>query len=113
MGVSTFSGPIVSTAGFKAGASSQALTYIASGSVAVDPASIAALTSAETQVTITGAAVGDIVVMNIPASLETGLIYSGVRVSAANTVQIRISNMTAAGVDGISRSWGYTIIRIA
>jgi hypothetical protein len=114
MSKSTFSGPIVSVAGFKpASSSSQAITYIAYGTISVNPASITTLASAETAVTITGAAVGDIVIMNVPASLETGLIFSGARVSAADTVQVRLSNMTAGSVDGAARDWTYQIIRIA
>lgn len=114
MSKSTFSGPLIARNGFKpASDSSQALTYIKSGTISVNPASIATLTSAETAVTISGAAVGDIVIMNVPASLETGLAYGGARVSAADTVQVRLSNMTAGPVDGTARDWTYTIIRIA
>lgn len=114
MAKSTFKGPIVSVAGFKpASNSSQAMTYIKSGTIAVDPASLATLSSSETSVTISGAAVGDIVIMNPPASLETGLAFSGARVSAADTVLVRLTNVTAGSVDGTSRTWTYTIIRIA
>lgn len=114
MAKSTFKGPIVSVAGFKpASNSSQAMTYIKSGTIAVDPASLATLSSSETSVTISGAAVGDIVIMNPPASFETGLIFSGARVSAANTVLVRISNMTAGSINGAALNWTYTIIRIA
>jgi hypothetical protein len=84
---------------------------IITGSVAVDPASIAATTCAETQLTITGAAAGDVVVFTPPASLEAGLCYSGARVSAANTVQLRLCNVTGSGVDGASRTWSYVLIR--
>lgn len=76
-------------------------------SVAVDPASIGTLASAETAVTINGLAVGDLVLACPPASLETGLVFSGVRVSAANTLQLRLSNMTAGSVDGASRTWQF------
>lgn len=114
MSKSTFSGPIVSIKGFKpASSSSQAMTYIKSGTVTVDPASLATLSSSETSVAISGAATGDIVIMNPPASLETGLTFSGARVSAADTVLVRLTNVTAGSVDGASRSWTYTIIRIA
>jgi hypothetical protein len=111
---STFSGPVISKNGFKlVNNSSQALTYIQAGSISVNPASIATLASAETAVTIAGAAVGDIVIMNVPAALETGLVFSGARVSAANTVQVRLSNITAGAVDGAALTWTYQIIRIA
>lgn len=84
---------------------------VITGSVAVDPASIAATTCTETSVTVSGAAAGDIIVMNPPASLEAGLCFSGAGVSAANTVQVRLCNVTGSGVDGASRTWTYTLIR--
>lgn len=85
---------------------------IVTGTVTVDPASIATLASGETEVTISGAAVGDILIMNVPASLETGLAYSGCRISAADTAQIRLTNVTAGSVDGASRSWSYALIKV-
>lgn len=114
MAKSTFSGPVISLNGFKAASNNnKAVTYMDAGTVSVDPASLATLSSSETQVTISGAAVGDIIVMSPPASLETGLIFSGARVSAANTVQVRLSNMTAGSIDGAARTWSYFIIRMA
>lgn len=80
---------------------------IQNGTVTVDPASITNATSLETAVTITGVAAGDIVIFEPPVSLETGLVYGGVRVSAADTVQLRLSCIAAAPVDGASRTWRY------
>lgn len=81
-------------------------------SAAVDPASIAAQTSAETAVTLTGVGVDDEVVgVEIPASLEAGLAYSGARVSAADTVQLRLTNVTTAAVDGASRTWVFFVAK--
>lgn len=80
---------------------------IQKGSVAVDPASLAANTSAETAVTILGLQAGDFIMFDVPASLEAGLAFSGCRVSAANTAQIRLSNLTAGAIDGASRTWTY------
>jgi len=113
MSRTTFSGPVKSTNGFTPGTSAVALTQIMKGTVAVDPASITAQESAETSVTITGAATGDVVIMNPPASLETGLAFSGARVSAADTVQVRLTNVTGGAVDGTSRTWTYAILRMA
>jgi hypothetical protein len=84
---------------------------IITGTVALDPASVAAQTCTEHQVTISGAAVGDVVCLTPPASLEAGLCVSGARVSAANTVQIRLCNVTGGAVDGSSRTWSYVLIR--
>jgi hypothetical protein len=80
---------------------------IRSGSITVDPANLTAQTSAETQVTLQGIESGDVIMLNVPASLEAGLAFSGVRVSAANTIQVRLSNVTAGAIDGASRSWSY------
>lgn len=114
MAKTTFKGPVISINGFKVGSSAaQAVTYIAKGTVSVDPGSLTTLTSSETSVTISGVAVGDMVIMNPPASLETGLVFSGARVSATDTVLVRLSNMTAGSVDGAALTWSYTIIRIA
>ncbi len=77
------------------------------GTVSIDPASIAADESDETAVTISGVAVGDEVTFFTPASLETGLAFSGSRVSAANTVQHRLSNVTEGAVNGAALTWSY------
>jgi len=58
----------------------------------------------EQTVTVTGAAVGDKVVLGAPSTLETGLIAFGF-VSATNTVKIRLLNATAGTVDAASASW--------
>jgi len=95
------------------GSSSVALSKIIKGTVAVNPAVIAANTQAETAVTITGAATGDVVIMNPPASLEAGLVYSHARVSAADTVRVGLGNITGSPVDGASLTWTYLILRFA
>lgn len=58
----------------------------------------------ELTVTVTGAAVGDKVVLGPPSTLETGLIAFGY-VSAANTVSIRLANLSGSTVDPASASW--------
>ena len=109
----TITGLLTATAGVKPGTSAVALTQVYKGTVAVDPAEIAANTRAETQVTITGAATGDIVIMNPPAALEAGLVFSHARVSAANTVQVGLGNITGSPIDGASLTWSYAILRFA
>lgn len=113
MGNTHFKGPVISQNGFKITQSGQAITYVKSGTIDVNPASINGSESGETEVTISGAAVGDIVIMNVPATLETGLAYSGVRVSATDKVQVRLTNVTTDPVNGASLTWTYTIIRVA
>jgi len=82
------------------------------GTISVNPAEIAAGSSAETALTIKGSAVGDIIIFNVPASLETGLAFSGARVSAANTIQLRLSNITGSPVNGAALTWTYILINL-
>jgi hypothetical protein len=113
MARTTFKGPVKSENGFIIGDSAVTITKIMKGTVSVNPAEISANASAETDVTISGVAAGDIVILNTPASLETGLVLSGARVKAANTVSIRLSNITGTAVNGGALDWTYTIIRMA
>jgi hypothetical protein len=43
--------------------------------------------------------------------IEGALIFQGASVTAANTVTIRMRNVTGAAVDGASRTWSYMVIR--
>lgn len=113
MAQTRFSGPVKSTNGFTPGSSAVALTFVAKGTVSVDPASLAASTCAETQITISGATSGDVVIMNPPASLDTGITFSGARVSAADTVQVRLCNVTAGAINDSARTWTYALLRFA
>jgi hypothetical protein len=72
--------------------------------------SIAAAGQAELTITVTGAAVGDGVVLAPPAAPEAGLVWAG-RVSATNTVTVRASNITAAPVDPAAATWGAHVIK--
>jgi hypothetical protein len=107
MGITHHDGLSVGEDGLNVGTGSD-IKKIKSGTVTVDPASIAATTSGETAVTITGVAVGDIVIFEPPSALETGLAYGATgRVSAADTVQLRLTNVTGLAIDGASLTWRY------
>lgn len=67
----------------------------------MDFPSIAAAASAVLTATITGAELGDIVSVGLPANNSAGVIYQGY-VSAANTVTIRATNITAAAIDPVT-----------
>lgn len=71
---------------------------------------IAAAGQQELAVTLTGAVVGDRVVLGPPATLAAGVIVTA-RVTAANTVTVRLSNITAAGIDPASASWTVGVLR--
>ena len=53
----------------------------------------------ETEVTVTGAVVGDVAIVNCRAALTAGLALVAGRVSATNKVQVCIANLTAAPID--------------
>lgn len=81
--------------------------------IAVDPASLTNGHSAETTVTIRGVKLGDMVFAAPPASLEDGLIYNGCRVSAADTVKLSLANVSAAPIDGASRTWEFLVFALS
>lgn len=77
-------------------------------SAALDFASIAAAASADLTITVSGAAVGDAVSIGLPAAPTAGLIFMGF-VSAANTVTVRATNITAGAVDAASATYRATV----
>lgn len=100
-------GPNVAANAAGAGSS---LSLIVKGSVSIDLPSIAAGAEADVSVTITGAAVGDNIIINPPA-LTAGLGLSYARVSAANTVILRVRNASAGVIDEVAKSFQYLIVR--
>jgi hypothetical protein len=81
------------------------------GTVTVDPPNIGANTSTTFTVTITGVQSGDLVFLTPPSTLEGALIFQGANVTAANTVTIRMRNVTTAAVNGAALQWSYMVIR--
>ncbi|MFI6793675.1 capsid cement protein [Nonomuraea sp. NPDC050383] len=71
---------------------------------------VAAAGQQELTITVTGAAVGDAVVLAPPAAPDAGLVWAG-RVSAANTVTVRVANITAAPIDPAAATWGAQVIK--
>jgi len=79
-----------------------------SGSVTVNPDSIANAVRGSIAVTITGIAAGDLLVLEPPDDLEVGLAYAGHRITSTSTVTIYLANVSAAPVNGAALSWRYT-----
>lgn len=79
---------------------------IKTGTVNIDPASIAAGETLDVDVTITGVAAGDIVHLQPPSTFEADLIVSHMEVTA-NTVTVRLYNPTAGAINGTDRTWRY------
>lgn len=70
-----------------------------------DPASVAAASTAEQDITIPGVKVNDIVVSVNKPSSTAGLTIGNARVKAANTVSVQFVNPTAGAVDAASETW--------
>lgn len=72
--------------------------------VTIDPASVAANTTAEQTFPVNGLLVGDFVVAGKPTA-TAGLGIVGARVSATNTLAITFSNSTAAPIDPAAEAY--------
>lgn len=108
MALTTFTGPVKSLNGFISG-SGATLSKVLAGSATLDFPSIATTASADLTITVTGAAVGDEVVLALPAAPAAGLVFNAF-VSAANTVTVRASNITASPVDAGSATYGVIVL---
>lgn len=76
----------------------------------LDPASVAANTSAEQTFTVSGLTTDDNVVVNKP-SVTAGIGIVNARVSAANTLAITFMNSTAGAIDPASEQYEITAIK--
>lgn len=64
----------------------------------------------ESTLTLTGATVGDVVALGVGTALPTG-VSATARVSAADTAEVQICNLSGAAVDLTSRSWTVRVVR--
>lgn len=78
--------------------------------VSLNPASVAANTTAEQTFTVTGLVVGDQVIVSKP-TLTAGLGIVNARVSAANTLAITFINCTASPIDAAAENYIITWFR--
>lgn len=111
MARTTFSGPVVSTNGFIAG-SGATITKVLTASASLNFPEIAAASQANLTITVTGAAVGDEVILALPSGPAAGLVFNAF-VSAANTVTVRASNITGSPVDAAAATYGVIVINAA
>ena len=79
------------------------------GTVTINPASLAAGAVANETVTVTGLATTDVVAVRPPVTIEAGIHVLSSDVSAANTLRVRVFNSTAGTVDPASASWTYVV----
>lgn len=76
-----------------------------------DPGSVAAGAVEEETATVTGVAVGDIVLNVTKPTLTGGINVGNARVSAANTVIVQFCNVSTAAVDCASETYSFVIGR--
>jgi len=139
MGSTTFSGAVTSTNGFTGDVTGNvtgditgdvtagtvtastsvaigggtAVTNLLQGTVSVTVSALAANAQEDKDVTVTGAATGDIVtVCPTDAAAEAGLTFCA-WVSAADTVTVRITNDTTGSLTGSTANWSYLLTSIA
>lgn len=84
--------------------------HILTDTAVLDFPNLLAFTSADLTVTVTGAAVGDSVALGPPATIEAGLLWCG-WVSAADTVSVRVYNLTGIAVNPASATWRVTVFK--
>jgi len=77
----------------------------------VDPASLVDAAGATSSVTVTGAALGDFVLVAAPYDLVDVTVTAYVQ--SANTVEIRVQNESGAGANLASGTWNICVLRPA
>jgi trimeric autotransporter adhesin len=82
------------------------------GTTSVDPAPLANGVCAVTTSPAPGVKTGDRLILNVPAALEDGLVFSGgVLPTSDDTIAVRLCNFTGAPIDGAARTWSYLAVR--
>lgn len=76
-----------------------------------DMASLAAQTGRQETITVAGVLSTDDVVAVPPAGLDAGLVLGGAYVSADNTVEVVVANVTADAIDEASGTWTFLVFR--
>lgn len=84
---------------------------VASVTATVDPASLADGDGASIDVTVTGAKLGDFVLVGPGVDVSDVLVDA--RVTAADTVTIRVQNESGGTVDLASSTWNIMVLRPA
>jgi hypothetical protein len=77
----------------------------------LDFPSISAASTQTLTVTVPGAAVGDVVAIGLPATVNAGIVFDA-RVSAADTLTVRAMNITASPVDPASATYDFVVFKI-
>ena len=94
----------------KLGNNSNSFAYLRNGTLTVNPPSIAANSNQTVTITtvedgdVSGFVAGDRIFLTPPITIENGLVFVGAT-TGANSVQIRIRNVTGAAIDGAALGW--------
>jgi hypothetical protein len=97
------------TATLKVGSTGTVVKTIKSGTGAIDLGSISAAETGSGTITITGAAAGDALIVNVP-TLTTGLAFAGSNITSANTATLYFVNATANPIDNAEATFNYAWI---
>ncbi len=97
------------TATLKVGASGTVIKTIKTGTAALDFDNVPAGETTSKTFTVTGAAVGDAIIVQ-PGTYTTGLGFAGATVTGANTVTVYVVNASAGAIDESSATHYYTWI---
>jgi hypothetical protein len=81
------------------------------GTVTLDPGEISADSSDTETVTISGAESGDRIFIFPDSAFDAGLVVQGAKVTADDTVTIKIANVTESAVDGDERTLQYILLK--
>lgn len=97
-------GNVVQLSQLLVGDNGERIREISTGTISIDPPSIATVTRGAPTFTLTGAAAGDFVVMLPPSTLNDDLCFVGADVGA-NTVTVYLYNPTAGPIDDTAKTW--------
>jgi len=79
--------------------------------VFVDIASIAANTTVEQSFNVPGVRLGDMVIVTTASAVNAGVFVASARVTAANTVALRVGNVTVGALDPVAQDCLFFVIR--
>lgn len=97
------------TADLTVGARGTKINKILTGTLSVNPPSIAATTRATVSVALAGLTADCRVILEPPSSLNAGLLYCG-HENATNQINIFLYNKTGGNIDDVATIWKYVIL---
>ena len=91
--------------------SGTAWSGIISGGIGIDPANIPVNSGVTVSFAFTGATVGSVVAISPSSALPNGIVIAWARVSAANTIEVRFENNSAAAINPPSIGYNIRVIQ--